>query len=180
MRQQPTAALCAALAVLVSASGAFAQTPAVPGFGKFTALAQAHEQPDPARDYKVVFDISEGAKAPEQPNPGLDRAARLINMLSAGGVSPAKRHIVAVMHGPATDAVVSDTAYAARHNGQKNPNTALIAALQAAGASLRICGQAMTGQKIAQTDLAPGVQLDLAALMTVTNLQFQGYALVVD
>jgi intracellular sulfur oxidation DsrE/DsrF family protein len=128
----------------------------------------------------VVFDVSEGAKSPDQVNPGLDRAARLANMLAAGGVTAGKRHIVAVVHGAATDAVVSDTAYAARHSGQKNPNTALIAALQAGGVSVRICGQAMTGQKIAAPDLAPGVQLDLAALMTVTNLQFQGYALVVD
>jgi intracellular sulfur oxidation DsrE/DsrF family protein len=106
--------------------------------------------------------------------------ARLVNMLAAGGVPAGKRHIVTVVHGPATDAVVSDAAYAARHNGQKNPNTAMIAALQAAGVSVRICGQAMTGQKIAETELVRGVQLDLAALMTVTNLQFQGYALVAD
>lgn len=165
---------------LALASSALAQSPAVAGYGKFTALPQAHEQPVASTDYKVVFDISEGAKAPDQVNPGLDRAARLVNMLAAGGVAPSKRHIVTVVHGAATDTMVSDTVYAARHGGQKNPNTPLIAALQAAGVSVRICGQAMTGQKIAQTDLAPGVQLDLAALMTVTNLQFQGYAYVAD
>lgn len=179
MRQHLALLACASLLILVPGA-ASAQSMAVPAFGKFTPLPQAHEQPKPATDYKVVFDISEGAKSPDQPNPGLDRAARLVNMLAAGGVPAGKRHIVTVVHGPATDAMVSDAAYAARHNGQKNPNTAMIAALQAAGVSVRICGQAMTGQKIAETELARGVQLDLAALMTVTNLQFQGYALVAD
>ena len=168
------------IAALAWAGTATAQPMAVPGFGKFVALPQASEQPNPTTDYKVVFDISEGARAPDQANPGLDRAARLVNMLAVNGVAASHRHIVTVVHGQATDAVTSDAAYGARHDGVKNPNSALITQLQAAGVSVRICGQAMTGQKIKPSDLAPGVQVDLAALMTVTHLQFQGYALVAD
>jgi intracellular sulfur oxidation DsrE/DsrF family protein len=84
------------------------------------------------------------------------------------------------VHGAATDSVAGDAAYAARHEGLKNPNTPLIAALQAAGVSVRICGQSMLGAKLAPADLAPGVEVDLAALMAVAHLQFQGYALMVD
>lgn len=160
--------------------GAAAETPAAAAFGNFTPLPQAHEQADATLEYKVVFDISQAAKSPDQVNPGLDRAARLTNMLAAGGVSARKRHVVTIVHGPAADAVVSDAAYAARHDGAKNPNSALIAALQAMGVSVRICGQAMTGQHIAATELAQGVQLDLAALVTVTNFQLKGYALIVN
>lgn len=157
-----------------------AQSLPIPSFGKAVALPQAHEQPNPAIDYKVVFDISEGAKTPSGVTPGLDRVARFVNLLAAGGVDVAKRQIVLVVHGTATNSVATDEAYGRRHDGQKNPNMSLVSALQAAGVSVRICGQAMTGQKLSQADLTHGVQVDVAALMTVTHLQFQGYALIAE
>ena len=52
--------------------------------------------------------------------------------------------------------------------------------LIAAGVQVRLCGQAMAGNGIMQADLAPGVSVDLAALMTVIHLQQAGYALVVN
>lgn len=177
---------CAALgAALICAAPALAQdaapsAAAIPAYGKFWLLPDAHEQPDPARDYKVVFDISGAPKAPDKVSPGLDRVARFVNLLTAGGVPDDKRHIVLVVHGGATDSVATDAVYAKRHEGMKNPNTPLIEALQAAGVGLRICGQAMTGSKLSPADLAPGVQVDLAALMTVTHLQFDGYAIIAD
>lgn len=171
----------ALLALAVLAAGpAAAQTAAIPAYGKFWLLPDAHEQPDPARDYKVVFDISGAPKSPDKVSPGLDRVARFVNLLTAGGVPDDKRHIVLVVHGGATDSVATDAAYAKRHDGATNPNTPLIEALQAAGVSLRICGQAMTGSKLTPADLAPGVQVDLAALMTVTHLQFDGYAIIAN
>ncbi|WP_374569918.1 DsrE family protein [Phenylobacterium sp.] len=172
---------CAAFAfALCSAGAATAQTAAIPGYGSVAPLPDAREQPDAGRDYKAVFDISGAPKAPDKVTPGLDRAARLVNILTAGGVPADKRHIALVVHGGATDAVTTDEVYAKRHDGLKNPNTALIAALQAAGVSVRICGQSMHGRGYTPADLAPGVQVDLAALMTVTHLQLDGYALIVN
>lgn len=173
-----TSFAAAALVASLAASPALAL--AVPGYGQFAPLPDAHEQPDAVRDYKVVMDISAGPKSADKPNPGLDRAARLVNILSAGGAPRAHQHIVVVVHGPATDSVASDAIYAKRHDGLANPNTALIAGLQAAGVSVRICGQSMVGSGLAASDLAPGVQVDVAALMTVTDLQLDGYALVVN
>lgn len=164
--------------VLCGAAPALAETSAIPDYGRFTPIPAAHEQPDPAIDYKVIFDVSQGAKAADAVSPGLDRAARLVNMLAAGGVPAEKRHLVVVVHGPATDAIASDAAYAERHDGMKNPNTPLIAALRDAGVSIRVCGQAMLARKLTPETLADGVQIDLAALMTVAHTQLQGYALV--
>jgi intracellular sulfur oxidation DsrE/DsrF family protein len=169
-----------ALAILLAAGWGAAHAQAIPGYGKFTPLPQAHEQPNATTDYKVVMDVSQGAKTPDAVNPGLDRMARLANILSAGGAPRAHQHLALVVHGGATDSVVTDEAYARRHDGLKNPNTALLAALRAAGVSVRICGQSMLGSKLSEADLAPGVQLDVAALMTVTDLQLAGYALVVN
>lgn len=163
------------------ASSATAQTaPLVPGFVAVAPVMDAHERPDPGREYKVVFDVSKGAMERDKPAAGLERVARFVNMLGAGGVPAKKRRIVAVLHGPATEAVMTDAAYGLRHGGAKNPNGALIAALERAGVDVRVCGQALAGQKIARDDVLSAVQVDLAALMTVTHLQFAGYALVVS
>lgn len=161
----------------MAASPSFAQ--AVSGFGDFKPLPEAGEQPDPSRVYRVIFDVSQGGPD-DKPLKGLDRVARLANMLAAGGVDADHRQIVVVVHGAATPAVLSDAAWAARGKGDANPNSALIRALIAAGVQFRLCGQAMAGNGIAQADLEPGVTVDLAALMTVIHLQQAGYALVVN
>lgn len=166
--------LSCALALSLYAGAAHPQ--AIAGFGQVTPVPGGGEQPMKAMDYKVLFDISQGGKTPSGVNIGLERAARLVNMLEGGGVPADKRQIATVVYGPATETMLSDAAWGARHNGEKNPNTALIAALQKAGVSVRICGQAMAQAKIATADLAPGVQVDLSAIMTVANLQLQGYA----
>ena len=162
------------------ATGAGAEPRAVPNYGAVAPLPDAKERPEPSRTYKVVFDISKGAPESGKPAQGLDRVARYVNMLAEGGVSRQRRQIVAVLHGPATEAVMTDEAFGHRHAGAKNPNAPLIAELEAAGVDVRVCGQAMTAMKIAPAEVLPGVQIDLAALMTVTHKQFDGYALVVN
>lgn len=42
------------------ALGAPAQAQAVIGYGAFTPLPQAGEQPDPQRDYRVIVDLTQG------------------------------------------------------------------------------------------------------------------------
>jgi hypothetical protein len=172
--------LLMSLSIAAAAGAAAAQSPAVPGYGAVASVPGAQEQPDPRREYKVVFDVSKGAAEAGKPAAGLERVARFVNMLAAGGVDVDKRRIVAVLHGPATEAVMTDAAYGRRHGGAKNPNGPLIAALERAGVDVRVCGQALAGQKIARDEVLPAVQVDLAALMTVTHLQFAGYALVVS
>lgn len=169
--------LALSLATAVTVSPAFAQ--AVPGYGGFTPLPEAGEQPAPDRVYKVIFDVSQGG-ADDAPNRGLDRVGRMVNMLAAGGVDADRREIVVVVHGAATLSVLSDSAWSARGKGAANPSSALIRALIAAGVQVRICGQAMVGNRVADDDLAPGVTVDLAALMTVVHHQQAGYALIAD
>jgi intracellular sulfur oxidation DsrE/DsrF family protein len=163
--------------MLILAGPAMAGAPAVPGFGTVAPVPGAHDVPDPKLDYKVVFDVSRGAAADGKPAAGLDRVARFVNMLAASGVAASHRHVVAVLSGAATEAVMTDASYAARHAGAKNPNTPLIAQLQAAGVSVHLCGQAAAGAKLSPADLLPGVELDLSALTTVVLMEMQGYAL---
>lgn len=168
-------ALALGLMATITAGPALAQ--AVPGYGGFAPLPQAGEQPDPDQTYRVIFDVSEGG-SDAHPLKSLDRVARLVNLLDAGGVGLDRREIVVVVHGGATLSVLSDQAWAARGKGAVNPNSALVRALEAAGVDIRICGQAMVGNRVAAADLETGVTVDLAALMTVIHKQQQGYALV--
>ena len=46
--------------------------------------------PDPSRVYRVIFDVSQGGPD-DKPLKGLDRVARLTNMLAAGGVDSQQR-----------------------------------------------------------------------------------------
>lgn len=172
-----TLLLALSLAASLAASPSFAQ--AVSGFGGFKPLPEAGEQPDPSRVYRVIFDVSQDGPD-DKPLKGLDRVARLANMLAAGGVDADHRQIVVVLHGAATLAVLSDAAWAARGKGDANPNSALLRALLAAGVQVRLCGQAMAGNSVTDAELEPGVTVDLAALMTVIHHQQAGYALIVN
>lgn len=167
----------AALFVLVV--GVPAQAEAVVGYGAFTPLPQAGEQPNPQREYRVIVDLTQGGPD-DKPLKGLERVARLTNMLAANGVTAEKRSIVVVMHGGASLASLSDAAWSARNKGATNPNSALIRALTTAGVQVRLCGQSMVAHGLTEADLAPGVQVDLAALMTVIHHQQAGYALIMN
>ena len=166
-----------ALGVSTVALPSQAQAQTVVGHGAFTALPNAGEQPDAGRDYKVILDVAQGGPD-DKPLKSLDRVARLTNLLEAGGVTGERRKIVAVLHGGATLATLSDAAWAARGKGPVNPNSALIRALLAAGVQVRLCGQSMVANGLTPADLEPGVQVDTAAMMTVIHHQQAGYALI--
>lgn len=177
-----------AFASLVAASGVLLASPVaagappvspVPHFGAIVPLPDAANQPDPAIAYRVVFDIDTAIGDRSAPHPALVKVARFLNLLATKGIRPRKGDVVAILHGPATPAVLTHAAYRARF-GTGNPNQALIAELEAAGAQIHVCGQALHAQKIAASEVAPMVTVDLAALTTLTTLQLRGFALVAD
>ncbi len=152
----------------------------VAGFGSVRPVPNAEERPDPRLRYRVVFNITKAASAPDRPNPSLDKVARFLNLLGGDNVRPAKGDVVAIIHGPATPLILTDSAYAARMKTAGNPNTPLVAALRQAGVSIRVCGQAMVAHDIAPEQVASGIAVDVSALTTLANLQLRGYALIPD
>ena len=144
----------------------------LPGF-----LPGMQEVPDPGLTYKVVFDMSKAGPL-DRIHPTLAEAARYLNTLSTYGVPPIRRKLVIVLHGAATQFVLSNAAFAARHHGKPNPDAALITAMKNAGVDLRVCGQAVLAEHIAPKDILPAVQLDLCALSALVNLQLHGYVRV--
>lgn len=153
---------------------------AVPTYGRTYPTGDAAQRPDPKLDYRVVFDITKAASDPARPNRSLEAVARFLNLLAADGVRPAPGHIVAIVHGPATPAIANHGAYARKTGQPVNPNLALIERLRAAGVVVAVCGQAMQGNGIVASEVAPGIRIDVSALTTLANLQLRGWALIPD
>ena len=170
------------LAGLASGSAGAVQTvsgPAISQFGKITSLPNAAMQPDPKIKYRVAFNISKAPAEPDLVNAGLEKVARYMNLLAAGGVPPAEAEVVVVVHGPATELVLSNDSFRRRH-GTDNPNRLLIEALSDAGVAVHVCGQALARQKIAHSEVLSKVTVDLAALVTLTTLQLKGWSVIDD
>ena len=167
-------------ACLAQAQAQAPARPAVPGFGATHTAPHAAEHPSKLLRYKVVFSITQGNDDKTKPNASLDKVARFMNLLAADGVQPVPGDVVAVMHGKATPIVMDEAAYRARNNGAANPNLELIDQLKKAGVSVRVCSQALAAASIASEAVDKRVEIDVAALTTLANLQLRGHALIPD
>lgn len=167
----------AAAFLSATTAGAFAQTAQLPVPAAPVArdVPGAKELPDKTLTYKILFDVEKAADKPGDVNPMLLTAGRFINTLTKFGVPADRQKIVVVFHGDATDLILANDAYRAGHNGQDNPNVAIIQSLKKAGADLRVCGQAVMARKIDPKTIQPEIQLDLWALTTITTLEMRGW-----
>lgn len=170
------AALClASVGLLTAGTGIAAEPVLVPGYGSVVPVENVANLPDPSLRYRVAFEVTRAATDPGQINPALDRVARFVNLLGQSGVRPAAGDVVVVIHGPATGSILTDAAHRTKF-GRPNPNTALLAALRRAGVGVHVCNYALLNQKIARDAVAEGVAIDLAAMVTLANLQLKGWA----
>ena len=151
------------------------QTPVVDGVGPAIHFPDAAAQPDGSLTYRVVFDVTT-ADDGEVPQ-GLSQAARLLNSFALHGTAPADLDIVAVAHGPATAAALSDEAHEA-HVGGPNPSAALLSRLRELGVRVYVCGNAVAGSGYAPDELGPDVELATSALAVLSTFQLRGYALM--
>jgi len=172
----------AAATLLVSPIGlALAQSTQalpIPLVGAEYDVPGAHEMPDPGLTYKVVFDVAAAAPDVGDMNPRLVGAARFVNTLAKHGVPQEHRQIAVVLHRDATEVILNNAAFRARHDGHDNPNIALIQSLKKAGVDIRQCGQALIGREIDPKTVLPEIQVDYWALTTIVKLQLDGYVKV--
>ncbi|WP_192812142.1 DsrE family protein [Novosphingobium sp. Rr 2-17] len=168
---------------MASGTGAMpagAKQSVISDFGAITSVEGAGERPDRSLRYRVLFSVTKAAATPDKINPSLEKVARFLNLLGADGVRPAPGDVVVIVHGPATPIVVDDAAYAKTTGNSMNPNLALIGALTRAGVSVRVCSQALVGNKIAPATVDKVVHVDVSALTTMASLQLRGWALIPD
>lgn len=166
----------AALAALVGLAGSvYAQQLAVPGAPVAKDVPGAKELPDPNRMYKVVFDIGKAAPKPNEVSPGLITIANYVNTLAKWGVPADHRKITVMLHQGGGDMIFTNEAYRSRTEGLDNPNIEMIKKLTAAGVTFRVCGQGVTAKKIDRKDILPEIAIDLWAMVSLVNLQLDGY-----
>ncbi|MCA9220260.1 MAG: DsrE family protein [Planctomycetales bacterium] len=129
----------------------------------------------PAAGRKVIFDVTADTK-PTEPNKGLDRAARLLNLYGSAGRDASDIAITVVLHGEATKSILNDESYKKRFEVNQNPNLPLIGKLKAAGVEVLVCGQALNYKGFADNEVADGIPIAAAAMTAVINKQSSGYA----
>lgn len=184
MKSLPIKAFGAA-AMLVLAGAAFVPSaraanmqwtyPAIAKYGPVHPLPHAAVQPNKHHVYKALFDVTSGAKDASKPEPGLVHVARAVNVFASAGVPLKNLHFVAILHGPATPAILNNEAYKKKY-GMDNPNIPVIDALRKAGVHVDVCGQALADLGFEHSEVYSKVRIDLSALATTVIYGDMGYA----
>ncbi|BCQ41048.1 hypothetical protein ERHA54_36510 [Erwinia rhapontici] len=116
----------------VSDPEGFWSTPAIEGYGKMHYESDVAYKPNINDSNKIVFQITRAENAPQDPNLGLERVARVVNLYVASGVPTEKLKFVVSVTGEGTPAMLNNEQYH-RIYGIDNPNLKLIGALRAKG-----------------------------------------------
>jgi intracellular sulfur oxidation DsrE/DsrF family protein len=151
--------------------------PAIREFGAVYTVEQPVHAADPKRGLRAVIDVGKPAPEAGKPNPRIETAARFLNVHARAGLPMDKVEAVVVLHGGASPAALSDESYRKRHDGP-NPDAELIARLRAAGVRVYLCGQSAAYRGYAREELSKDVDLALSAMTVLTQLQADGYALI--
>lgn len=169
--------VCLSPCTLAAEDAAQRVSPAIAGYGGVVALPDAAAQLDPAREYKLVFDLTEPGFAPSAPLAGLEATARFLNLAALAQVPREQLHLVLVMHGEGTAHALSGARYQERY-GAPNPSLDLIDKLTEYGVVVYVCGQALAGMGFAHSEVNAKIEVASAALAVLANYQLDGYALM--
>ena len=153
------------------------KTPTIEGYGRIAEYEDAVIKPDPTKEYKVFFHITSNEER-EGVNTSLWKIARLINLLENGGVPKENIHIGAVISGPASPIVLTESAHLKKMN-KPNPNLDLLHKLSNYGVDIHFCGQAAAERNIdPHSELNPYTELTLSALTDIPTYQMLGYIIM--
>ncbi|HVJ80510.1 MAG TPA: DsrE family protein [Planctomycetia bacterium] len=152
------------------------RNPIIPVYGAVADVPGGAEPPRPGA--RVVLDVSRGAN-PVSVNPGLDRAARLVNLYGASGLRAVDLQLAVVLHGEAATAALSESSHRARV-GASNPNLPLLVVLRRAGVEVAVCGQTLARKGIRREELSGGLVVATSAMLYSINRQSQGFVALLD
>lgn len=89
--------------------------PVITQYGKVRPYPEATAQLKSDLTYKVIFNVIKAVQRERDAVPGLERAARFVNLARLTKVPNQNLDPVVVLHGPATSAALSEDAYLKRH-----------------------------------------------------------------
>ncbi len=148
--------------------------PLIPGFGGVHPRPDLPVRPDPSVNYKIFVDVVSHNRDPAGRFEGLQRLARLVNLMAYAKVPPQHVHIVALLDGESAMAAVSNDFYRKNFKGD-NPNLALVQALKKAGVELLICGQGLAENGMPDSVVSPDATVTLSALTDMVVYGQRGY-----
>ncbi|WP_067708090.1 MULTISPECIES: DsrE family protein [unclassified Erwinia] len=153
----------------------FWTTPTVDGYGKIHYESDAAYKPAVGDSNKVVFQITKAENGPNDPNLGLQRVARVVNLYVASGVPTDKLKFVVSVTGDGTPAMLNNAHYK-KMFGIDNPNLKLISELRASGVDVSVCDQSVAFHHFQRDWIDKSVTHALSSPTTVSTLENQGYA----
>ena len=86
--------------------------------------------------------------------------------------------VAIVVHGSTSIDVSQDAYYTTKHDGAKNANADVIAALIKEGVDIYICGQSAAFRGVTRDNILPGIKFSLSAMTAHAMLQKEGYSLI--
>ncbi len=131
--------------------------------------------PDSDMEYDIVIDLKLLDRDKESVNRGLNNVARMMNLHGLGGVKAENLTVAVVIHGGATDLVLTNDAYQNRYEVD-NPNLELIDILKEAGVEIYVCGQSLLSRNYAQSEVNPQINIGLSMLTVFTTYMLNGFA----
>jgi intracellular sulfur oxidation DsrE/DsrF family protein len=149
--------------------------PIIKNYGRVLDLPDIELKPDADREYKILIELVHDMENPKRLNFSANNVARLINLHAIGGVKPENLKVAVVVHGQATNSVVSDEAYQKKYEVE-SPYVDFYKELADAGVELVVCGQSLNIFGQDPEDVLPNVQIATSALTAVTTFQLNGYA----
>ncbi len=125
--------------------------------------------------FKAVFVIDAGGSDSVKVNAQLTTIARFYNLHVRHGYPVERVRAAAVVHGSGWQALLTESAFAARFGGMPNPSKRLVEELLQHGAQLVLCGQTAGSRGIRREELIPGVKVAISAMTALNVLQADGY-----
>ncbi|MGM0581260.1 MAG: DsrE family protein [Bacteroidota bacterium] len=155
-----------------------AQFPIVKGFGGIYEIENAVEELEAGKQVKIIVELVSGNEKPEEHSFWVNNIARLMNLHGIEGVSPADLDVKVIVHGPAVYDLLSHGNYFEQFRIAKNPNIAVLEALDEAGAAIIICGQSLIMRDLGRNEIWDKTHVATSALTTITKNVADGYVLI--
>ncbi|KGT92459.1 sulfur reduction protein DsrE [Erwinia typographi] len=153
----------------------FWSTPAIKGYGEIHYEADVAYKPAVSDSNKIVFQITKAENRPKDPNLGLQRVARVVNLYVASGVPANQLKFVVSVTGDGTPAMLNNEHYK-KMFGMDNPNLKLISQLREKGVDVSVCDQSVAFHHFQHDWIDKSVTHALSSPTTVSTLENQGYA----
>lgn len=148
--------------------------PVIAEFGGVHPRPDLPVRPDPKVNYRIFVDMVNDHTNAKGQYEGLNRLARLVNLMAYAGVPPKHVHIVALLDGKNGFASLTNKSFQSMFK-KDNPNLPIVHALKKAGVEIMVCSQALAEFDVPDDAIDKSVTITLSALTDAVVFGQKGY-----